>query len=389
MSKNNEIKIFACENAVSMYKTIGQDEIPEDNFNPWLEINTKNLAWNIDQVRERAGGTPLMAVLKCNAYGHGIIGIAKAMQQQGIDRFAVAKVYEAVAMRKNGIKGMILNFGGFSRCEAEQLIKYDISQSVFSDTIEYLSDAARKLNKKAKIHIKIDTGLGRVGVPFQEAMPFIEKAASLPGIQIEGVFTGLTEEDDYDPVQTERLLEIYESAKEKGISLGLRHAASSLAVANYPPPYLDMARPGNCFFGIETLPNLNLRPVMSLKTRVIYIKDMHPGDTIGYHRVYMIEKDTRVATIPLGYSDGYALSAVKKSQVLISGRRRPMIDCLSANHAFIDISGDNSINIGDEVVLFGKQNGSEITIGEVADWGGESAYHTAVYMNPMLPRIFM
>ncbi len=175
----------------------------------------------------------------------------------------------------------------------------------------------------------------------------------------------------------------------KGISLGIRHAASSIAVANYPPPFLDMARAGNCFFGIEPLPNLCLRPVMSLKTKVICVKNMHPGDTIGYHREYEIEKESRVAVIPLGYSDGYPLSAVNKSQVLISGRRWPMICFMSANHAFIDITGDDSIKIGDEVVLFGAQNGSEISVVEVADWGDCTPYYTTMNMNPFLPRVFI
>lgn len=389
MSPNKDQNMLAYENAKPMYKVLSSPEMENDNFNPWLELSTENLSWNIDQVRERVGSTPLMAVVKCNAYGHGIIGIAKVMQEKNIDRFAVAKVYEADSLRENGIKGMILNFGGFSSGEAELLVKYDISQSVFSDTVELLADTARKLNKKAKVHIKIDSGLGRVGVPYQEAMPYIEKVASMPDIQIEGVFTTLTEEDDYDPIQTERLLNIYNTAKMKGISLGIRHAASSLAVANYPPPFLDMARPGNCFFGIEPLPNLSLRPVMSLKTRVICVKNMHPEDTIGYHRKYKIEKELLVAVIPLGYSDGYPLSAVKKSQVLISGRRWPMICFMSANHAFVDITGDDSIKIGDEAVLFGTQNGSEISIGEVADWGDCAAYYTAINMNPFLPRVFI
>lgn len=389
MSKPDKCDSHFSENVISTSQEYHHCETTKTEFDPWIELSMKNLAWNIDQVKNKIEGTPIMAVVKCNAYGHGIVGIAKQMQKNQIDRFAVVKVYEAVALRTNSIEGMILNFGGFSSSEAEQLVEFGISQSVYSDTVIDLQAAAQKLNKKAKVHIKVDTGLGRVGVPYQNALSYIEKVASMPNIQIEGIFTSLTEEDDYDPIQEARLLEIYRAAEKRGFSLGVRHAASSLAVAHYTPPFLDMVRPGNCFFGIEPLPGMSLRPVMSMKTRVIYIKELNPGDTIGYHRAFKIEKKCRLATLPLGYSDGYPLSAVNKSQVLINGQRWPMIGYMSANHVFADITGNESIKIGDEVVLFGKQGTETISIGEVAEWAGNSVYFTAVSMNPFLKRIFL
>jgi alanine racemase len=365
------------------------DNVRNDFFDPWLEINTKNLAWNVSQVRRRVENRPIMAVIKCNAYGHGLVGTAKALQEQAINKFAVVKVQEGIDLRENGIQGMILNFGPFSRPEAEHIVRHGISQSVFSHTVETLAEAARRLNIQARVHVKVDTGLGRVGVPYDQALSFIEKVASMPDLAIEGIFTTLTEEEDFDKVQVERLIRVCEDARKKGISVGLRHAASSLAVANYPGSFLDMVRPGNCLYGLEPLPHLDLKPSISLKTRIIYVKKMRPGQTVAYHQHYKIKRDTLMATLPLGYSDGYPSVAVDKADVLIKGRRWPMVAYMSANHVFVDITGGRGIQIGDEVVLFGSQDKAEIIIGEVAEWGDSSVYKVPILMNPLLPRIYV
>ncbi|MBN1273922.1 MAG: alanine racemase [Candidatus Aminicenantes bacterium] len=357
-------------------------------FDPWLEIDTANLTWNIAQVRKRVEGRPIMAVVKCNAYGHGLVETAQHMAGNGIGRFAVVKVHEAAALRENGIKGEILNFGPYSETEAETLVNLGISQSVFTGSVRYLSDASRSLNKKARIHIKVDTGLGRVGVPHEKALDYIEKTAALPGITIEGIFTTLTEETDFDRIQVERLCRIAAVAKKMGVSTGLRHAASSLPLANYPGSFLDMVRPGNALYGLEPLANMDLRPVMSFKTRVILIKKMSPGQTLSYHGRYKIHKDMLLATLPLGYSDGYPFQAVNKAEVLIRGKRFSLIADMSANHSYADISGYPDIGIGDEVVLFGEQNGQKITLDEVAKWGESSVYKVPILMNPLLQRFY-
>ncbi len=362
---------------------------PAYSYDPWLEINTKNFAWNVSQVRKRVEDRPIMAVIKCNGYGHGLVKTARALEKQNIREFAVVKVQEALDLRRNGIQGMILNFGPYSKEEAEQVVRHNISQSVFTEGIKHLAEAARKINKQAKVHVKIDTGLGRVGVPYDRALSYIEKIASMPDIAIEGIFTTLTEEEEFDKVQIQRFLKICDDAKKKGISVGIKHAAASAAVATFPPSFLDMVRPGNCLYGLETLSNMDLKPVLSLKTRVIYKKEMHPGETVAYHRRYKIERDTSLATIPLGYSDGYPFQAVNEADVLINGRRFPLVAYMSANHVFVDVSQTKDVKIGDEVVLYGTQKGSEITLGEVAKWGESSVYKVAILMNPLIPRIYL
>jgi alanine racemase len=360
-----------------------------EQFDPWLEIDTKNLEWNISQVQGMIGPKPIMAVVKCNAYGHGTVGIAKVMQKQGVQKFAVVKVSEAIALRENGIEGTILNFGPFSPSEAQQIISYDISQSVFSEAIDVLAEVARELGKPAKVHIKVDSGLSRVGIPYRQALSYIKKIAVLPDITIEGIFTTLAQENDFDLVQIERLNKVCEDAEKIGISVGVRHAASTDAVMKYAPSYLDMVRPGNCFYGFEPLLNLNLKPVMALKTRVIMVKKVYPGDTISYHRRLKVEDEKLLAILPLGYADGYPFQAVNKAEVLIHGRRWPLIVYMSANHATVDITGAHNVQVGDEVVLFGKQGAETISIMEVAEWGESSVYKVATGMSPFLPRVYI
>jgi len=360
---------------------------PDEFFDPWLEVDVKNLAWNVAQVRKRVENRPIMAVVKCNGYGHGVVEAATAFAQQGIRDFAVVKVPEALAMRESGIKGTILNFGPFTKAEAEQVVRHDLSQSIFSETVDPLAAAARKLGKQAKVHIKVDTGLNRVGVRYDQALPFIEKVAAMPDIAIEGIFTTFTEDIEFDKVQLLRFKDVCAAAAKKGISLGMRHAASSAAVANFPDAFLDMVRPGNCLYGLESLPNLDHKSALSLKTRVIYIKKVHPGETVSYHRRLKVEKETLLATIPLGYSDGYPYRAVNKGDVLIGGKRWPLVAYMSANHVTVDITASQGIKIGDEVVLFGGQGREQITFSEIAEKGDSSVYKVVIEMNPLLPRI--
>ncbi len=359
----------------------------EDQFDTWVELNIDNLSHNIAEVRKKIDGRPIMAVIKCNAYGHGIVEIAQSMWLEGIDRFAVVKMDEGELLRHNNVQGMILNLGPFSARDARTAITHDISQSVFSDAVDILNEEARKLDRKAKVHIKIDTGLGRVGVPYKIADAFVEKVAALSHVEIEGVLTAMTEDADFNPIQIDRLNAVYENAKAKGIDLGIRHAASSAEVDHDPNAHLDMVRPGSSLVGLEPMPNMDIKPVLGVKTRVIYVKDMEPGESIGYHQAYKIEKPMRIATLPLGYSDGFSLSSVNNANVIIKGRKYPMIALITANHTSIDVTGSDDIEIGDMVTIIGRDGDEEITNTEYSNQTGGHAYHTANCLKPYLTRI--
>jgi alanine racemase len=362
---------------------------------PWLEIDLTNMAWNLTQIRARVNHRPVMAVIKANAYGHGLVEVGKFLEKQKINALAVGKFQEALQLRDNGVRTPILSFGSFSKAEAEEIVRRDISQSVYTDDFIVLAEAGRKLNRTAKAHVKVDTGLGRVGVPYYQALPFIEKLAATPEIKIEGIFTPFTEDEDYDRDQLKRFLEVCDAAKEKGISVGLRHAASSAAVLAFPEAYLDMVRPGIAIYGqypsVKEYQErkIDLRPVMSLKTRVMYVKTLRPGDAVSYHRAFVAKEETPIATLSIGYSDGYPYQAAGKAEVLMQGRRWPSNALVTSNHMTVNITGAENVKIGDEVVLFGKQGKSEIAAEELAAWAGTSVYKILIWMNPLLPRNYL
>jgi alanine racemase len=366
---------------------IGEPAATSEGFDPWVEINARNLTRNLSEIRRRVNDRPVMAVIKANAYGHGLVGIARALERQDVKHFAVGKVTEAVALRENGITGAVLNFGPVSQQEAEELVRLEVSQSVYSVAVEMLARSARGQGKQARVHIKVDTGLGRVGVPYYEAPSYIERVGSMPDIAIEGIFTTLTEEPDFDRVQLDRLIQVCDAAENKGISVGVRHAASSLAISKFPDAFLDLVRPGNAIYGLEALANLDLRPVMSVKARVIYVKRLRPGDSVSYHRLFTAQREMLLATLPLGYSDGCPPQGIEEAEVLIRGQRWPLIAAVTANHSTVDVTGADEMMIGDEVVLFGSQGGEELSIGKVAARAGSSVYKVAIGMNPLLPRV--
>jgi alanine racemase len=361
----------------------------------WLEINLENIAWNLAQIRRRIGNRPVMAVIKANAYGHGLVETGKFLEKQNIRYLAVGKFQEALKLREKSVQTPVLNFGMFSREQAEDIVRRNISQSVFTDDFILLAEAARKHNTTAKVHLKIDTGLGRIGVPYYQALPLIEKIATTEGIQIAGIFTPFTEDDAFDKTQLNRFLEVCEAAKKLGINVGLRHAASSAGVISFPDGYLDMVRPGIAIYGQYPSTreyearNIDLRPAMSLKARVMYLKTLRPGDSVSYHRAFVAEKETQVATIAVGYSDGYPYQAAQKAEVLLAGKRWPTIALVTSNHATANTTSAANIQIGDEVVLFGRQGKREISAEELAAWAGTSVYKILIGMNPLLPRVFV
>lgn len=364
----------------------------DDQIDPWIELDMDALASNVGEVRRRIGDRPIMAVVKCNAYGHGDVEIATALQRDSdVRHFMVVKTREATTLRRSGIEGMILNVGPFARREIPELLDHDISQSVYSDAVDVLSEEARKLDKTAKVHVCIDTGMGRVGVPHGEALAFIVNVAALANIEIEGTFTAMTEDDDYNPIQIERIEGICAAAESQGIATGVRHAASTAEVDRYPYAWLDMVRPGNCLVGLEPerQNNMAIRPVMSFKTRVVYVKTLQAGDALSYHRTYKINEETRIATLPCGYSDGYPPVVTNMADVLIRGRRHRVVAPITANHMMVDVTSSPDVAIGDEVVLWGQQGGERITKVELEELAPRvtNAYRMTTRTRTYLPRI--
>jgi alanine racemase len=350
------------------------------------------MAWNLAQLRSVVGGSPIMGIIKCSAYGHGLLEVAKFLEGQSIDALAVAGAHAAIGLRKKGISCPLLNLGPFSAAEAEEIVVSGISQSVFTDEFSVLAEAAGKHQRAAKVHIKVDTGLGRLGVPHYEALPFIRRVAGEQRISIEGIFTTLTEDEDFDREQLARFLIVCDSANEEDIDLGLRHAASSAGILSFPDAFLDMVRPGITLYGhypsekARSERKITLRPAMQLKAPVLYVKKLRPGDGVSYHRPFVAERETNVATIGLGYSDGLPRALAQGGEVLIRGRRRSLIAAVTSNHCSANLFDSDDVEIGDEAVVFGKQGENEIDAADVAERAGVSVYKLLIGMNPLLPR---
>jgi len=358
---------------------------------PWIELSLDNMAWNLSQIKKLAR-VPVMGVIKANAYGHGLAEIGKHLENIGINALMVGKIEEAILLRERGISSPLLNFGPFSAEYSEQIVQNNISQSIFTAEVKELSQTAIKLGKKAKVQINVDTGLGRMGISFRKALPYIELVSSLKGISIEGILTTLTEDDDFDREQLSRFRSLCQEAEKRGISCGYKHAASSDGILDLPASHLDMVRPGITLYGYypsektQKEDRLGLKPVLQLKARVAVVKDLLPGDSLSYHRKYTATKKEKVAVIPLGYSDGYPQNVADKAFVLIRGKKFPLVAAVTANHCLALLGEDSQVRAKDEVVAMGSQGKERITADDVASWAEVSNYKILISLNPLLPR---
>jgi len=393
---------FLKSGAASAGFALGQDSAPQGvssesirtRSDPRLEIHLGNIAFNLAQIRKRVGNRPIMGVIKANAYGHGLAEVGSWLAAKGVDFLAVGKLWEAMRLRERGVKTPILNLGPcFSAVEAREIVAGDITQTVYGPEYHLLAEAARRSGRPAKVHLKVDTGLGRVGVPHGDALPLLEKVAANKEIQIGGIYTTLTEDEDHDKVQLERFARVCEAATTKGIGLGLRHAASSAGIVSNKDAWLDMVRPGITIYGHYPSTKeakrrqIELRPALALKTRVMYVKTLRVGDSVSYHRAFVARRETRLATLAVGYSDGYPHQAAGKAQVLLGGKRFASVALVTSNHMTVDVTGaSGEVKSGQEAVLMGSQGDATIGADEVAAWAGTSVYKVLIGMNPLLPR---
>ena len=358
----------------------------------WIELNMDNIEWNLDKIRNHVK-KPVLAVIKANAYGHGLIPIARSLEKSGIDSLMVCKLEEAIQLRESKVACPILNFGPFFPESAELLVKHQISQFVFTSNVKILGSTAAKMGKTAKIHIHIDTGMGRMGISYHEAFSLISELATFSNLKIQGISTTLTEDDEFDREQIRRLISICRRAEKDGIDLGRKHAASSAAIMSYPDSYLDMVRPGILVYGYypseksQHNDKLALKPVLQLKCRVAAVKILRPGDSISYHRAYIAKTREKIAVLPIGYSDGYPFNMAGRGFALLNGERAPIVGSVTANHLEVRLKLDSNVSMGDEAVLIGDQKNENISADKLARWAEVSTYKILIGLNPLLPRI--
>ncbi len=368
----------------------------------WAEINLDALKVNIENVRKITDkNAKVMAVVKADAYGHGVYEAAKVFLENGADSLAVACLSEAKQLRKEGIDVPILILGAVYEDEADEIVEFDVTSAVFSyETAKFLSDSAVKQGKKCTVHIKIDTGMSRIGIMAgdmdEDGIEEIKKIASLPGIYIEGIFSHLSTSDEKDTSYTEKQFKIFESFYKKllaaGIKIPVRHIANSAAIMMYPKMHLDMVRAGVVLYGLYPSDDVDksilpLIPAMSLKSRISMVKEMPCGRGVSYGKEYETKGNEKIATVPVGYADGYLRDISKDGYVLLKdGNKAKIVGRICMDQCMIDVTNVNNIDRGDEVTLFGE---SGITADSIARWLGSINYEVVCLISKRVPRVYL
>jgi alanine racemase len=367
----------------------------DSSFDPWVEIHRENLRHNVQEVSRRAASRPILAVIKNNGYGMGVTNVAQLLEwQPEIFGFAVVKLHEAISLRDAGIRKPILLLGPFDEQNLEEAVARNIMPMVYTPMGPALDKIAAKTQKPVPLHVCVDTGIGRVGVPYHQAAPLIRDLAGRKSAQIQGTMMTFTEDPDFDKEQLRRFHETCAALEKDGIALGKKHAASSFTLFQHPEAFLDMVRPGMALYGIYSENEfrhtaiMDLRPAVSLKARVIYVKKLRKGDSAGYNRAYMAKDDVWVATLPVGHADGWprnaALAKEKGAKVRINGDLYPVIASVSASHCILEIGKEGRVKIGDTATLFDWQPGSRPE--DISESCGASVYDLTMHLNPLLPR---
>lgn len=374
--------------------TISANEIVRPTL---VEVDLARLAENFHAIRQHVAPARIMPILKANAYGHGLLRVAQLMEALGADYIGVAVLEEGILLRENGIRMPILVLGGILGNQVPGFLKYDLT--ITASSIEKLSqvdEMAAQMGVKAKVHLKIDTGMERIGVHYYTAPSFLEAALKCRSITVEGIFSHFANADLPDlqdaRLQLERFLEVLSFYEKHSLSPPpLRHMANSPTILQLPEANFDLVRPGLLLYGVY--PSLQIprtvlvRPALSWKSRVVFFKVILPGHPVGYGSTWQSDHMVRAVTIPVGYGDGYFRSMSNKAQVLIHGKKYPLVGRISMDQIVINLEWDSAYN-DDEVILIGASGDESITCEDLADWAGTIPYEILTNINTRVPRVY-
>ena len=370
-------------------------------------IDLDAICHNIREVKRVVGeGVKVMPVIKADGYGHGAVPIAKELNKIGVDAFAVAILEEGITLRNNGIRQPILILGYTSEYQYSSLIQYEIEPTVFCyEMAESLSKIAQALGKDAKIHIKLDTGMTRVGFQtddenFEESLKEIIEVSKMPNIHITGIFTHHAVADAYQgdnpaftDMQFHRFMKMTDALKEAGVDIGLRHCANSATIISYPEKHLDMCRSGIITYGMlpsdECEGRIDLKPLMTLKTTIGLVKHVPAGSQLSYGRTYTAETDRVIATVPIGYADGYNRNLSNDARMLVNGKFAPVVGRICMDQCMLDVTDIPDVKMGDEVVVFGKQGDEVLPIEELANKLHTINYELTCVITKRVPRVYL
>jgi alanine racemase len=359
----------------------------------WIELRAESLLKNLQTLQDRSGQTDVLAVIKANAYGHGLREIASALAGK-VTYFGVATLREALELKEHHPKTPVFLFGHLLSQELPAALLGGITLSVSSlEKAREISDLSESFGRKTSVHVKIDTGMGRMGIPAREASVCIEEMKQLKGLMLDGIymhFPTAEKEDSFRETQVRKFGILLQTLEEKNIVFRFRHATNSAATLTLKAPFFNMIRPGLSLYGIYPDPGLRdaarLEPVLSLKSRIVLVKKLRAGESVGYGREFMAKEDTTIAILPFGYSHGYPYAAWKKASVLFKGKRCPLAGKVSMDYIAVDL-GNAEAKEGDAVTLIGEDQSERITAEDIAGWAETIPYEVVTRLNVHLPRI--
>lgn len=366
----------------------------------FAEINLDNLAYNVKNIKKLSGKSEMIGVVKADAYGHGAIDAAKTIIKNGVKRLAVAVITEAVELRKAGIKVPIMILGYTPLNFAQDIIDYDIQPTVFSyDYASKLSSIAVNQNKKVRIHIALDTGMGRIGfLPCDDSVNAVYEISKLPNIDIEGLFSHFSTADESDKEYSMQQFKKYQwfsdELNKKGVSIKIRDLSNSAAITDLPETHFDAVRPGIILYGYYPskevkMDKLPLKHVMTLKANIVHIKKLKKGEYISYGRKFKCERDSIIATLPIGYADGYTRRLGKDAKVIINDSFAPVVGRICMDQCMVDITDIDNVKVGDEVILMGKSEHCSMDAEDIANILGTISYEVLCMISKRIPRIYI
>ena len=362
-----------------------------------VEVDLHQLATNFNLIRQAVSSSLVMPILKANAYGHGLIKVAHCLQLQGADYFGLAYLEEGLLLRQAGISTPILILGGIIGEQIPMFIEHNLTITASSvDKLKAIEACAKSMNKKACVHLKIDTGMERIGVHSYSARELFEVALTCSHTEIEGIFSHFATADEQDlsfaQSQLERFKVAYETASEMGLKGLLRHISNSGAIVQMPEAHLDMVRPGILLYGVYPAPHLprsiEVRMVMRWVSRIVYFKVIPPQTGVSYGLTWKSATQTRILTVPVGYGDGYHRRMSSKARVLIRGERFRVVGTICMDQLMVELGDKEAFN-GEEVVLMGTQASGEIHVEDLAEWADTIPYEILTSINTRVPRIFI
>jgi len=373
-----------------------------DFYRPtWIDIDLGAIAHNLGLVRETlASETELLIPIKANAYGHGALEVAKLLEHKGVAFLGLATVDEAVFLREKGIRIPILILNAVLEKEIEAVLEHDLIQTISDEeSAKQLEKAASRRKRIVPVHVKVDTGMGRLGLWHEEAFFLMEALQHYPHLFVEGIYTHFANADETDPKRTKEQLghfqELISTLKKKSLLPQWRHIANSAGLLYHPESHLNLARPGLAVYGIHPCPPREgkegasqLQPALTLTSRIVYLKRTPKGRKISYGGTYTTSKETLIATLPIGYADGYNRLLSNKGKVLVRGQFAPIVGRVCMDQTMIDVGEVPKVSVGDEVVLIGRQGNHEIRVDELATHCNTISYEILTSLSSRIPRCY-